>query len=339
MKAALCKSFDGPQAIVIEDVAVPQAVPGEAIVAVKAVALNFLDVLICRGKYQYKPELPFSPAAEVSGVILSIGENATCGEGNEGNLGQGGASGFKVGQRVCAYLGWGGAREQVAVAIDRLSPLPDAVSHEVAAGINVTYGTALHALKDRGQLAAGETIAVLGASGGAGLAAVEIARRMGARVIAAASGDDRLQLCKAQGADELLNYTTTDLRDGLRQLTGGKGVDLVYDCIGGDYAEAALRAISWQGRYLVVGFASGQIPRMPLNLTLLKGCDIRGVFWGRAVEKDPAGHRANMAALLDWIAAGDVTPHIHGAYPLQDIGAAIGLLEQRKAQGKVIVTL
>lgn len=324
MKAALCKSLDGPQAIEIEDIAAAPAGPGQVVITVRAAALNFMDVLICKGKYQFCPDLPFSPAAEVSGVISAIGE---------------GVSAAAVGDRVCAFLGWGGAREEVVVDAGKLIRLPDGVSHEIAAGISVTYGTAFHGLKDRGELKPGETVAILGASGGAGLAAVQIAKRLGARVIAVASTDDRLRLCREQGADDLLDYSKTNLRDRLRELTSDKGVDIIYDCIGGDHAEAALRAIAWQGRYLVVGFASGTIPQIPLNLTLLKGCDIRGVFWSRSVDKNPQAHRRNMFALLDWIAGGDIKPHIGGVYPLAKISEAISLLEQRKARGKLVVTL
>jgi NADPH:quinone reductase len=324
MKAALCKSLDGPAAITIEHVPAPKAAPGEVVVAVQCASLNFLDTLITRGKYQYKPALPFSPAAEFGGTIAELGAGVT---------------GLKVGQRVCGYTGWGAAAERIAVKADAITPVPDAVSLAVASGVTVTYGTAMHGLKDRGRLKPGETVAVLGASGGAGLAAVEIAKLMGARVIAVASTDDKLAVCAMRGADEVLNYATSDLKQGLRDLTGGKGVDVIYDCVGGDHAEAALRSIAWMGRFLVVGFAAGPIPKIPLNLALLKSCDICGVFWGEAAVRDPAGIRANITQVLEWVAAGKLAPHIHATYPLAQIGDAIGLLDRREATGKVVVEI
>ena len=323
MKAALCKSLDGPQAIAIEDLPEPRAGRGEALVRVTAAALNFFDTLITRGKYQHKPELPFSPAGEIAGVVEAVGE---------------GVAGVAPGDRVAAYLGWGGAREQVAVRADALVPIPAGVSDEVAAGVSITYGTAIHGLHDRGRLRPGETVAVLGAAGGAGLAALEIAKLMGARVIAVASTPEKLEVARAHGADELVDYARGDLKDRLRASTEGRGVDVIYDCVGGEFAEPALRAMAWQGRFLVVGFAAGEIPKIPLNLLLLKGCEAVGVFWGEAVERDPAGHRANMMKVLGWVAEGRLKPRIHATYPLDRIAEAIGVLERREATGKVIVT-
>ncbi len=324
MKAALCKSLGGPDALVIEEMALPEPGPGEVLIAVKAAALNFFDTLITRGRYQAKPELPFSPSAEVAGVVTAIGA---------------GVAGVKVGDRVAAYLGWGGAREVVVAKAEAVIPIPEGVSDVVAAGVSVTYGTAIHGLKDRAKLKAGETVAVLGAAGGAGLAAVEIAKLMGARVIAVASSPEKLAITKEHGADEAVNYGGADLKDGLRALTGGKGVDVVYDCVGGDASEQALRATAWQGRFLVVGFASGDIPKIPLNLLLLKGCDAVGVFWGEAVKRDPEGHRANMRQVLEWVAAGKLNPRIHGTYALDDIRVALAVIDKREAVGKVVVTL
>ena len=324
MKAALCKSLDGPQGLVVEEIAPPEPGPGELLIDVKAAALNFFDTLITRGKYQAKPELPFSPSAEVAGVVAKLGP---------------GVGEVQVGQRVAAYIGWGGARQQIVARADAVVPIPDGVSDAVAAGTSVTYGTAIHGLKDRGRLRAGETVAVLGAAGGAGLAAVEIAKLMGARVIAVASSPEKLAVTLEHGADEAVNYASADLKDGLRALTGGKGVDVVYDCVGGDSSEAALRAIAWQGRFLVVGFASGDIPKIPLNLLLLKGCDAVGVFWGDAVKRDPAGHRDNMRQVLDWVAAGKLAPRIHATFPLDQIREALGVLDRREAVGKVVLTL
>jgi len=324
MKAALCKSLDGPASLTVEEIAAPEPAQGEVRIAVKAAALNFFDTLITRGKYQSKPELPFSPAAEVAGVVEALGTGVT---------------GLQVGDRVAAYLGWGGAREKVIAPADAVVRVPYGVPHEVAAGIAVTYGTAIHGLKDRAHLKPGETVAVLGAAGGAGLAAVELAKLMGARVIAVASSEDKLAVTRAHGADDAVNYAGADLKDGLKALTGGRGVDVVYDCVGGDSSEAALRAMAWQGRFLVVGFASGEIPKIPLNLLLLKGCDAIGVFWGEAVKRDPAGHRRNMRQVLDWVAEGRLAPRIHGTFPLDRIRDALGVIERREAVGKVVLTM
>jgi NADPH:quinone reductase len=328
MKAAVCKSLDGPEAIRIEDLPEPQVSAGEVIVAVHSVSLNFLDTLMTRGKYQIKPPLPFVPAAEFAGTIAEIGP---------------GVSGLRIGQRVCGYSGAGAAAERIVVKAAAITPIPDAVSFGVASGVTVTYGTAMHGLKDRGRLKAGETVAVLGASGGAGLAAVEIAKLMGARVIAVASSDDKLAICRERGAEMTLNYTTTDLKQGLRDLTGGSakygGVDVIYDCVGGEYAEAALRSIAWMGRFLVVGFAAGPIPKIPLNLALLKSADICGVFWGEAAERDPAAIHANITQVLVWVASGQLVPHIHATLPLARIGDAIQILDRREATGKVVVEI
>jgi NADPH2:quinone reductase len=324
MKAALCKSLDGPEGIAVEDIAEPVPGPGEVLIKVRAAALNFFDTLITRGKYQTKPELPFSPSGEIAGIVESIGT---------------GVSGLKPGDRVAAYVGFGGAREKVAVPATAVIPIPANVSDDIASGISITYGTAIHGLKDRGEVRPGETVAVLGASGGAGLAAIEIAKLMGARVIAAASSDDKLAICKAHGADEVVNYDEADLKTELRRLTDGKGVDVVYDCVGAQYAEPAIRALAWQGRFLVIGFAAGEIPKIPLNLFLLKGASAIGVFWGESVKRDPQGHRVNMVQVLDWIAAGKLKPRIHATYPLADIAEAIRVLDRREATGKVVLTL
>lgn len=324
MKAALCKTLEGPEAIVIEEIADPVPGPDEVVVRVRAAALNFLDTLITRGKYQFKPDLPFSPAAEIAGVVEAVGANVRD---------------LKAGQRVCGYIAWGGAREKVAVPAKLMIPIPEGVSDAAAAGISVTYGTAMHGLKDRGGLKAGESVAVLGASGGAGLAAVEIAKLMGARVIAVASSAEKLAICREHGADELLNYATSDLKTGLRELTGGKGIDVVYDCVGGDYSEAALRSIAWGGRLLVIGFAAGTIPKIPLNLFLLKNAAAVGVFWGEMIMREPEQHRANMIEVLDWCAKGRLKPHVHATYPLARIGEAITALDKRQVTGKLIVEI
>jgi NADPH2:quinone reductase len=323
MKAALCKSLDGPEAVVVEEIADPMAGPGEAVVRVRAAALNFFDTLITRGKYQTKPALPFSPSGEIAGVVESLGPGVTQ---------------VKVGDRVAAAVGYGGAREKVAIAAGSLIPIPSGVSDVVASAVSVTFGTAIHGLKDRGRLKPGETVAVLGASGGTGQAALEIAKLMGARVIAASSGD-KLEVCRALGADEVVDYDAADLKQALKDLTGGRGVDVVYDCVGGKYAEPAVRALAWEGRFLVVGFAAGDIPKLPLNLLMLKGADAIGVFWGESVRRDPARHRANMIEVLRWVADGKLVPRIHATYPLPEIREAIGVLDRREATGKVVLTL
>ncbi len=324
MKALVCKTLDGPASLEIDEIADPSCGPGEVLVAVKAAALNFMDTLITRGKYQFKPDLPFSPSGEIAGVVEAVGSQV---------------SGFSPGDRVMAYVGWGGAREKIAVDPEKLVAIPGSIDDQIAAGLSITYGTAIHGLRDRGQLQPGETLAVLGASGGAGLAAVELGHVMGARVIAVASSADKLEICRKHGADVGFEYGTADLKLGLRELTDGKGVDVVYDCVGGDQAEPAIRALNWNGRFLVVGFASGEIPRPPLNLLLLKGAAAVGVFWGDSVKRDPAGHRANMRQLLTWVAEGKLKPRIDSVFPLEDGVEALQRIETRKATGKVVLEL
>lgn len=324
MKGLICSRLDGIAALELADLPEPAPGPGEVIVAVRAAALNFFDTLITQGKYQHKPELPFSPSGEIAGVVCALGP---------------GAGGVAIGDRVTAYLGWGGARERIAVAAETLVPIPPEVSDITASGIAITYGTALHGLRDRAGVRPGETVAVLGAAGGAGLAAVEVATLLGARVIAVASSPEKLAVCKEHGADATLCYSESDLKTGLRELTGGAGVDVVYDCVGGPHAEQAIRAMAWGGRFLVVGFASGEIPRLPLNLLLLKGCSAIGVFWGEAVRRDIARHRQNMTRLLAWIADGRLTPRVDAVYPLERGVEALQVIEQRRATGKIILEL
>jgi NADPH2:quinone reductase len=266
--------------------------------------------------------LPFSPGAEIAGTIEGLGAQV---------------SGFALGQRVLAYVGGNGCREKVVTKAKNAVPIPDGVSDEIAAGVPITYGTALHGFKDRAALKPGETVAVLGAAGGAGLAAVEIAKLMGARVIAVASSDDKLALARDHGADEGINYETENLKTRLKQLTAMKGVDVLYDVVGGDAAEPSLRAMAWEGRYLVLGFASGTIPRIPLNLVMLKGCAIMGVFWTSFVEREPERHRANMIQLLDWCKEGAISPHIHASFALVETATALSLIEGRQVTGKVII--
>jgi NADPH2:quinone reductase len=322
MKAILCTRLGGPDELEFKELPEPSAGAGEVVVDVKAAALNFFDTLIIAGKYQSRPELPFSPAAEFAGTVASVGPGVTD---------------LRPGDRVLGYSGWGAARECVVVPAGQLIPIPHQLDFDRAAGLTVTYGTTYYALKDRAALKSGETLAVLGAAGGTGLAAVELGRLMGARVIACASSDEKIAFAKRHGAHEGVNYATQDLKDALRELTGGAGADVIYDPVGGVYTEAALRSIRWQGRLLVVGFAAGEIPRLPLNLILLKGCDVRGVFWGSWITRDPAAHRANMADLVRSCADGKLSAHVHAAYPLAETARALTDIATRKVMGKAIV--
>ena len=321
MKAILCSRYGSPDDLELADLPDPIAQPGEVVVRVEAAGLNFFDLLIISGKYQFKPQFPFSPSAEFSGVVEGLGAGVTD---------------FAPGDRVMGYVAWGAARERLAVPVDKLVKLPAALDFERAAGLSVTYGTSYYALHDRARLKPGETLAVLGASGGVGLAAVELGKLMGARVIACASSDEKLAFARTHGADEGVNYASGDLREGLRRLAGD-GVDVVYDPIGGKYAEPALRSIGWQGRYLVVGFAAGEIPKPPLNLVLLKGCDVLGVFWGSWIARDPAGHHANLTQLATWCGEGKLSAHVHAVYPLAETAQALHDIAARKVMGKVLL--
>ena len=322
MKALICTGPSKPEDLTVADLPDPVAGPGEAVVRVEAAALNFFDLLIIAGKYQYKPAFPFSPGAEFAGTVESLGEGVT---------------GFAAGDRVIGYSGWGAARQKLAIAATRLAKMPAGLDADRGCGLIVTYGTSYYALKQRGELKSGETLAVLGASGGTGLAAVELGKIMGARVIACASTDEKLSFAREHGADHGVNYGAVNLRDGLKALGGEHGIDVVYDPIGDKYAEPALRSLAWLGRYLVVGFAAGEIPKLPLNLMLLKGCDVRGVFWGSWTERDPDGHRANMADLMRWCAEGKISGHVHAAYPLSDAAHALNEIAGRKVMGKVVL--
>lgn len=323
MKALLCEALGPPETLVIRDLPEDRPGPGQIAVAVKAAALNFFDTLIIQGRYQTKPALPFSPSAECAGTIVALGP---------------GVSGWRIGERVAAWLGHGAARERVIVDADSVVRIPERLDDAQAAGLFVTYGTAMHGLIQRGALAPGETLAVLGAAGGAGLAAVEIGALLGARVIACASSPEKLALAREHGAQEGLDYQAENIRAGLRRLSEGRGVDVLYDTVGGEMAEPALRSMAWEGRYLVVGFAGGEIPKIPLNLLLLKGCDLRGVFWGEFVRRDPAAHRANMERLLGWAAEGRIRAHVHAALPVERWVEAYALIGDRKARGKIVLT-
>ena len=322
MRVAQFSEFGGPQALRLEETAEPVPGPNDILIKVTAVGLNFFDTLILRNQYQVTPPLPFSPGAEVAGTVQGLGANV---------------AEFKIGQRVVAFIGGNGCRELVVTKAKNAVPIPGNVSDEAAAGIPITYGTAIHGLKDRANLKEGETVAVLGAAGGAGLAAIEIAKLMGARVIAVASTGDKLAFAREHGADEGINYESEDLKARLKALTVPKGVDVLYDTVGGSHAEPSLRAMAWEGRYLVLGFASGTIPKIPLNLLLLKGCSMIGVFWTAFVERNPEQHRANMVQLLDWCNEGLITPHIHASFALVETAKALSLIEARKVTGKVIV--
>jgi NADPH:quinone reductase len=322
MKAVLCTQFGPAGALKIADIDAPRAAPGEALVRVKAVALNFFDTLLIAGKYQHKPPFPFSPGAEFAGIVESVGS---------------GVGEVTPGDRVIGYSGWGAAREIVTVGVQRLVKIPDQLEFERAAGLTVTYGTTLYALRERAELKAGESLVVLGASGGTGLAAIELGKVMGARVIACASSDDKLAFARQHGADEIVNYDREDMRGALKRLGGERGVDVVYDPVGGRYAEPALRSLGWLGRYLVVGFAAGEIPKISLNLALLKSCDIRGVSWGAWTSREPAAQRRLMADILQWTAAGKLSAHVQAVYPLAEIATALEVLAARQAMGKIVL--
>jgi NADPH2:quinone reductase len=322
MKAVLCSRFGAIDDLVLSDIPEPIAGPGEAVVRIKAAALNFFDTLIIAGKYQHKPQFPFSPAAEFAGVVESVGT---------------GVAGIAPGDRVMGNIGWGAAREAVAVPARQLVKIPDTLDFDHAAGLTVTYATTLYALRERGALKAGETLVVLGASGGTGLAAIEIGKIMGARVIACASSDEKLDFARSHGADVTVNYATGDLRSALKSLGSEQGIDVVYDPVGGPYAEPAMRSLGWEGRYLVVGFAAGEIPKLPLNLVLLKSCDIRGVLWGSWVRREPAAQHALMTQIVAWCAQGKLSAHVHAVYPLAEIATAMKAIADRKVMGKIVL--
>ncbi|HDS0928269.1 NADPH:quinone oxidoreductase family protein [Pseudomonas sp. CJQ_13] len=322
MKAVLCKTLGPARNLVLEEVASPLPKKNEILLDVHAAGVNFPDTLIIEGKYQFQPPLPFSPGGEAAGVVAAIGEKAGA---------------FKVGDRVMALTGWGAFAEQVAVPFYNVLPIPASMDFTTAAAFGMTYGTSMHALRQRGQLQAGETLLVLGASGGVGLAAVEIGKAMGARVIAAASSAEKLAVAKAAGADELIDYSQANLREEIKRLTGGQGVDVIYDPVGGELFEQAVRGLAWNGRLLVVGFASGSIPQLAANLVLLKGAAVLGVFWGAFAQRQPEDNAANFRQLFAWHAEGKLKPLVSQTYPLAQAGAAIEKLGQRQAVGKLVV--
>lgn len=322
MKAILCKSYGPPSNLVYEDV--PSPTPGDydVVITVKACSINFPDTLIIQGLYQSKPEMPFSPGGDIAGVIKEVGAKVKH---------------LKAGDKVFALAGHGGMAEEAMVNSKQVFPMPPGMDFDTSAAFTMVYGTSYHALKDRAQLKEGETLVVLGASGGVGLTAVELGKLMGAKVIAAASTPEKLELTKQYGADATINYTSENLKERIKELTDGKGADVIYDPVGGDYTEAALRATGWKGRYLVIGFAAGDIPKIPLNLPLLKGMDVRGVFWGSFVARNPQANMTNIMELLQYHQQGKIKPHISKKYALQDAPKAIEDLMNRQAIGKIIV--
>lgn len=322
MKAILCKAYGLPSSLVLEDIESPKPKEKEVLVSLKACGVNFPDTLIIQGLYQFKPPLPFTPGSDIAGIVKEVGSEVKH---------------LKVGDEVFGFVPYGGFAEEVIVPSNACFPKPPSMDFPTAASFLLAYGTSYHALKDRAQLKEGETLLVLGASGGVGLAAVELGKLMGAKVIAAASSDDKLALCKEYGADETINYETEDLKNRIKELTDGKGVDVVYDPVGGHYSEAALRSMAWEGRFLVVGFAAGEIPKIPLNLTLLKGCSIVGVFWGSFAMKTPKKNMVNTMELMQWYSEGKLKPHIHGIYPLAETSKALEEMMNRQVKGKVVI--
>jgi NADPH:quinone reductase len=322
MQALLCRRFGTPDDLELADAPDPVAGPGEVVAKVAAVGLNFFDTLIIAGKYQTKPPFPFSPGGEFAGTIESVGTGVTA---------------LRPGDRVMGYSNFGAAAERIAVNGSHLVKIAADLDFERAAALTITYGTAYHALRHRAQLQAGETLAVLGASGGVGLAAVEIGRQMGARVIACASTDEKVAFSRAHGAHEGVNYDAENLREALRRLGGEYGIDVVFDPVGGPYSEPALRSLAWQGRHLVVGFAAGDIPRLPLNLVLLKGCAVLGVFWGQWVRHASQDYRDAIVELAQWCAHGKLSCHIQKVYPLAEMPAALKALAERRVMGKLVV--
>ncbi|WP_421978726.1 NADPH:quinone oxidoreductase family protein [Roseivirga seohaensis] len=324
MKALLCHEFGSTENLKLTTTESPKPEKGQLVISVNACGVNFPDSLIIQNKYQFKPNLPFAPGGEVAGIVKELGE---------------GIDHLKVGDRVFSLTGWGGFAEEVLADAYKTLPIPEGMDFITAATTMYTCGTSLHALKQRAQLKEGETLLVLGAAGGVGLAAVQIGKLMGAKVIAAASTDEKLALCKAKGADEVINYSTEDLRERLKALTDNRGVDVVYDPVGDRFSEPAVRSLAWQGRYLVVGFAGGAPASIPLNLPLLKGASIVGVFWGAFAQKQPKDSMANFQQILAWIKSGQLNQHIHKKYPLIEGAQAIQDLMDRKVMGKNVVVV
>lgn len=322
MKAVLCKAYGPPESLVIDDIPEPQCGPGQARIAVEAVGINFPDCLMIEGKYQFKPDFPFSPGGELSGTVIEVGEGV-------GNV--------AVGDRICGGGGHGGLAEQIVLPAQGLRPIPDGMDMTTAAAWSTTYGTSYHALKQRGQLQPGETLLVLGAGGGVGLAAVELGHAMGARVIAAASSEAKLEAAREAGADECIDYSDGELKEKVKGLTGGKGADVIYDPVGGPLFDQCMRSINWNGRVLIVGFVGGDIPKVPTNLILLKGCQVVGVFYGSFAAREPEVTARNWEELRDLFTAGKIKPRVSRVYPFAEAAAALRCLADRQAIGKVVV--
>lgn len=322
MKAFLCRTFSEPEQCAVEEITCRAPAAGEVHIRVRAAGVNFPDALIVRGKYQLKPPFPFSPGAEIAGDVLTVGE---------------GVRHVKVGDRVAAFCGVGGYAEEAIAPAAATMPIAPQMSYELAATFSLAYGTSWHAIRDRAQLKAGETLLVLGAAGGVGLAAVEIGKAIGATVIACASTADKLALAKKHGADVLINYETEDLREAIKAATNGKGPDVIFDPVGGKFSEPAFRSIAWRGRHMVIGFASGPIPSLPLNLTLLKGASIMGVFWGEFAKREPTANFAGLQEMMGWMAEGKLRPHISKTYPLTDSATALRDILNREVTGKIVI--
>jgi NADPH2:quinone reductase len=323
MKAVTCKNWGPPESLVIAELPDMTPADGEVIVDVKAAGVNFPDVLIIQNKYQLKPELPFTPGSELAGVVTAVGKNVKH---------------VKPGDAIIALVTIGAFATQARVPADMVMPMPAGLDFDTAAAFTMTYGTSYHGVVDRGQLKAGETMLVLGAAGGVGLAAIEIGKAIGARVIAAASTDEKLAVCKEHGADATINYSTENLRERIKALTDGKGPDVVFDPVGGGYAEPAFRSIAWRGRYLVVGFANGEIPKLAFNLPLLKGASLVGVFWGDFVQREPQANTESLLTMIDWMKAGKIRPHISRRYTLEQVPQALNDMAARKVTGKIVIT-
>ena len=322
MKAVVCRQYGPPDSLVVEELPSPKAGAGEVVVAVKAASVNFPDVLIIQNKYQFKPPLPFSPGSEFAGVVKEVGA---------------GVQAVKPGDKVIAFSTYGAFAEEVKIEASRLLALPEKMDYLSGAAFLLAYGTSDHALRDRGALRAGETLLVLGAAGGVGLAAIEIGKALGAQVIACASSEEKLEVCRAHGADATINYAAEDLRERIQAITGKSGVDVVYDPVGGPYSEPAFRSIAWRGRLLVVGFAAGEIPRLPLNLALLKGASVVGVFWGDFARREPKQFAASVRQLGSWFAEGRLRPHVSRTFPLEQAAEALKLMAARQVKGKVVL--
>jgi len=322
MKAVLCKRFGLPESLVVEDIPSPKVSSARVIVSVKACGVNFPDTLMIQGKYQYQPDFPFSPGAEIAGVVKDVGSGVT---------------GIAVGDRVFAFIRSGGFSEEVSVPADKIFHIPEKMDFKIASGFIMTYGTSYYALKHRAQLKSGETLLVLGAAGGVGLAAVELGKIMGARVIASASTDDKLMVCKKSGADELINYSTQDFRSVISKITNGNGVDIVCDPVGGEITEKALRCTGWKGRYMVMGFASGKIPKIALNLPLLKGNSVIGVFWSDFIRREKEKYICVLQDLISWFLQGKLDPLVSKVYPLEQANLALEDIIQRRVTGKIVL--